>query len=64
MLINNYKVKKSLGSGAFSEVKLCKDIKTKKEYAIKIINKNQLMKKKISKNKNAYDLINQELKVL
>ena len=62
--INNYKVKKTLGEGAFSEVKLCKDVNTKKEYAIKIINKKKLKKEKIGKNKCAYDLINQELQVL
>ena len=57
-------MKKSLGSGTFSEVKLCKDINTGKEYAMKIINKKKLMKEKIGKIMNAYDLINQELKVL
>ena len=57
-------MKKSLGSGTFSEVKLCKDINTGKEYAMKIINKKKLVKEKIGKIMNAYDLINQELKVL
>jgi serine/threonine protein kinase len=62
--INNYKVKKSIGSGVFSEVKLCKDVNTGKEYAIKIINKKKLMKEKIGKTKFAFDLIKEEMKVL
>jgi serine/threonine protein kinase len=42
--INNYLVKKNIGIGVFSKVKLCKDMNNNKEYAIKIINKKNLMK--------------------
>ena len=41
-MINQYVVEKSLGSGSFAEVKLCKDQNTGIQYALKQMNKKKL----------------------
>lgn len=45
-IINQYLVMKDLGEGAFSEVKLLKDLNTGEHFAAKILNKRELEKKK------------------
>lgn len=62
--INQYKIVKQLGTGAFATVKLCVDKNTNKSYAIKIMNKERLKKIRQGKDKNAYDCVMDELKVM
>ena len=62
--INQYKVIKKLGAGAFAVVKLCKDTKNGELFAIKQMNKKELKKKITGKDKNAYDCVIDELKVM
>ena len=63
-MINNYQIKKVLGQGSFSTVSLCKDTITGNLYAIKKMKKKDLKKKKINEMYSAYDMIQQELKIL
>lgn len=62
--INQYKVLKHLGSGAFASVKLCEDKKTKEMFAIKIMNRERLQRIKQGKDRNAYDCVTEELRVM
>ena len=64
VMINQYKVIKELGSGAFAKVKLCEDINTNNFYAIKIMNKKELKAKSGGKGRSAYDCVLDELTVL
>jgi serine/threonine protein kinase len=57
--LDNYEIIKVLGRGSFGTVVLCKEIKTEKLYAIKILNK-----KKILINKNSKDRLLTERKIL
>ncbi len=41
-LLSNYKIKKILGKGTFSTVKLATDIQTGEKIAIKILEKNKI----------------------
>lgn len=36
-ILGHYEIGKALGKGSFSSVRLCRDINTKKEYAMKIL---------------------------
>lgn len=63
-MINQYKVIKQLGSGAFAKVKLCEDTNSKIKYAIKIMNKKELKAKSGGQGRSAYDCVLDELKVL
>ena len=38
-MINQYEVIKTLGKGAFADVKLCIDTKTQEKYAVKLMSK-------------------------
>ena len=40
-LRDNYKIGKQLGKGAFGDVRLCRDIKTKEDRAVKFLNKSE-----------------------
>lgn len=60
VMINQYLVEKQLGKGAFAKVLLCRDIKTNVQFAIKQMNKKELMKKKTGGNKNAYECVKEE----
>jgi serine/threonine protein kinase len=62
-MINQYVVERTLGEGAYAVVKLCRDSKTGHRYAIKQMNKKELMKK-INGGKSAYESVVEELKVL
>ena len=64
MMINNYIIEKNLGEGSFAKVKLCVDKDTGYKYAIKLMNKNELKRKKDSKGKSYYDCVLEEIKVL
>jgi serine/threonine protein kinase len=64
IMINNYIVEKTLGHGSFATVKLCRDSATNQKYAIKQMNKKDLMKKKVGGHKSAYESVIEELKVL
>ena len=45
-MINNYLIEKNLGEGSFAQVKLCRDKNTGVQYAIKLMNKKELKRKK------------------
>jgi serine/threonine protein kinase len=62
--INQYKVVKQLGTGAYATVKLCIDKNNHESFAIKIMNKGRLKKIRTGKHKNAYDCVMDELKVM
>jgi serine/threonine protein kinase len=62
--INQYVIQKVLGRGSFAIVYLCVDKNTQMKYALKEMNKSVLRKKKVGKNKNAYDCVLEELKIL
>jgi serine/threonine protein kinase len=62
--INQYQVMKQLGYGAYAVVKLAKDKHTYEQFAVKIMNKDKLKKIKQGKDRNAYDCVKDELKVL
>lgn len=57
-MINQYRVEKTLGSGSFAEVLLCKDTKTNIQYAIKQMSKKWLKKQRV------YESVKEELAVL
>uniref|UniRef100_A0A7S1J3F5 non-specific serine/threonine protein kinase n=2 Tax=Eutreptiella gymnastica TaxID=73025 RepID=A0A7S1J3F5_9EUGL len=42
-ILGHYEIGKALGKGSFSSVRLCRDINTKKEYAMKILDKQTLV---------------------
>ena len=63
-MINQYKVIKTLGKGAFATVRLCNDISTDMSYALKEMSKSELKKKIQGKGRTAYDCVLEELKVL
>jgi serine/threonine protein kinase len=63
-MINQYVIEKELGRGSFAKVHLGFDKETNNKYAIKEMNKAVLMNKRLSKNKNAFDCVLEELKVL
>jgi serine/threonine-protein kinase ULK/ATG1 len=63
-VINQYVIENELGKGSFATVHLGYDKDTKTKYAIKEMNKALLMKKRIGKDKNAYDCVIAELEVL
>ena len=62
-MINQYIIEKELGKGSFATVHLGFDKSTGVKYAIKEMNKVLLMKKQAG-NKNAYDCVLEELKIL
>lgn len=62
-MINQYEVIKTLGKGAFADVKLCVDTKTKEKYAVKLMSKKFLKSQKVN-SKKAIDCVMEELKVL
>jgi serine/threonine protein kinase len=66
VMINQYRQECTLCEGAFGIVKLMMDIKTKQQYAVKIMNKKLLDKKSAGKDKygnskTCYDCILEEL---
>ncbi|EAR99044.2 Serine/Threonine kinase domain protein (macronuclear) [Tetrahymena thermophila SB210] len=61
--INNYIILKNIGHGAFGKVKQVFDTNTKKHFAVKIINRDKLMKKKLDRNKSAFSLIEKEIAI-
>ena len=63
-MINQYVVQKTLGKGTFATVKQCKDSKTGSLYALKQMNKDNLLKMKQLSGKTAYDCVHEEMKVL
>eukprot|EP01001_Neometanema_parovale_P005922 NODE_2319_length_1450_cov_37.614921_g2203_i0.p1 GENE.NODE_2319_length_1450_cov_37.614921_g2203_i0~~NODE_2319_length_1450_cov_37.614921_g2203_i0.p1 ORF type:complete len:417 (+),score=68.54 NODE_2319_length_1450_cov_37.614921_g2203_i0:58-1251(+) len=46
-VVGNYEVGKPLGKGSFSSVRFCKDVRNGKEYAMKILDKQDLVDKKM-----------------
>lgn len=62
--INQYKILRTLGKGAFATVLLCSDVSKDNLYAIKQMSKSTLKKKTQGVNKTAYDCVVEELKVL
>ena len=63
-MINNYIIEKNLGEGSFAQVKLCRDKDTGNKYAIKLMSKKELKRKKDAKGKSCYDCVLEEIKVL
>ena len=63
-MINNYAIEKNLGEGSFAQVKLCRDINTGIQYAIKLMNKKELKRKKNPNGTSAYECVLEEIKVL
>ena len=63
-MINQYVVEKQLGVGSFAKVLLCRDSKTNIQFAIKQMNKKELMRKQTGCNKNAYECVKEEQEVL
>ena len=63
-MINQYKILRTIGKGSFSIVYLVQDTKTMQFYSMKAMKKNELKKKLIGKNGNAYNYVLEELKVL
>ena len=57
-------VEKTLGQGSYAVVKLCRDSTTGQKYAIKQMNKKELLKKQNGLGKSAYESVIEELKVL
>jgi len=55
---------KTLGKGSFGTVKLVKDTKKNEIFAMKIMSKKFLKKKRMGKDRNAYDVALEELNVL
>lgn len=53
-IVNNYILLDNIGSGSYGEVRLCKDRTSDKLFAIKIISKDFLKKKKAGKNSETY----------
>eukprot|EP01038_Epipyxis_sp_PR26KG_P004059 gene4059-5802_t len=53
-IVNNYILLETLGTGSYGEVRLCKDRTTDKLYAIKIISKDFLKKRKNGINSETY----------
>ena len=53
--INQYQIMQKIGSGSFSEVFVCFDVKTNKIHAMKIMNKQRLRRRTISMTLNALD---------
>lgn len=47
-MINQYEVIKTLGKGAFADVKLCVDTKTQEKYAVKLMSKKFLKSQKVN----------------
>ena len=45
--VNNFEILKTLGKGSFAKVKLARDVNTNQYYAIKVMNKSLLKKKRI-----------------
>lgn len=66
--INQYIVKEPLGRGAFGEVKLVIDVKTDRKYAMKVMNKKRLKKKRKGgfgpKSRSALDDVRKECAIL
>ena len=63
-IINQYKIIKTLGKGSFSSVLLCSQVENDKLYALKRMNKQELKRKRVGKDRTAYDCIIEEMKVL
>ncbi|KAL4507237.1 hypothetical protein ABPG72_002030 [Tetrahymena utriculariae] len=61
--INNYIILKNIGHGAFGKVKQVFDTNTEKHFAVKIINRDKLKKKKLDRNKSAFSLIEKEIAI-
>ena len=53
-----------IGSGNFSEVFACFDIKDNKVYAMKVMNKTRLRRKTISRKNNAFDNVKAEMAIM
>lgn len=62
--MNQYLFERELGKGKFSSVHLCKDLQKDIYFAVKKMNRRNLLKKPFGKGRNAYDCIKEELKVL
>ena len=62
--INNYILLHSLGKGSYAEVRLCKDKKTNKLHAMKIMNKNSLHKRSIRKYSTFLDDAKREIAIM
>lgn len=63
-MINQYLVEKHLGTGSFAKVLLCRDVNTNIQFAIKQMNKKELMRKQTGGCKNAYECVKEEQQVL
>ena len=63
-IVNNYKIIKKLGQGAFAKVRLVKDKRNGELFAMKQMCKLTLKQKRFGTNKTAYDAVMEELKVL
>ena len=63
-MINQYKILRTLGKGAFATVLLCSDVSKDNLFAIKQMSKSTLKRKNQGVNKTAYDCVVEELKVL
>lgn len=64
-MINQYIIMKTLGKGSQGTVKLCVNEKEKtKKFAMKVIKKNKLMKKRISKTQTAFDMVKTEIAIM
>ena len=62
--INQYLIEKVLGRGKFAEVKLVYDINIKEKFAMKIIEKTKLKRRKLSMNKTQLNLIEKEVIIM
>ena len=62
--MNQYRFEKVLGAGQFASVHLCLNAESNVYYAIKKMSRKNLKKKPFGKDRNAYDCVKEELKIL
>jgi hypothetical protein len=63
-IVNNYILLESLGTGSYGEVRLCKERTTDKLFAIKIITKDMLKKKKVGQDSSHLDDVKREIAIM
>ena len=60
-MVNQYLLEKTIGSGSFAKVKLCRDKNKNIKYAMKVMKKKILKSKLQPDGKSAYDCVKEEL---
>ncbi len=63
-IVNNYILLEPLGQGSYAEVRLCKEKTQDQLYAIKIMNKDMLMKKSVGMSSTFMDDVRREIAIM